>query len=280
MQVTKRNWTSTILGAVATSAAILASGTAVDAASGSVSATYAMTLGAFTLGVANAESQFDDEGYSVSLDGHVTGIARIFSNAHAELSSSGRFTGSTVQPMHFFLDSWEGDFYAGVRMELRSGAVTSMSIDPPAGDHPDLIPITSRHRRNIVDPLSAFMAPIADENLNPLTVCTRTVPIFDGWQRFDLELYYKTTRTVQSFAYTGPVFVCGARYQPIAGHRPDDDTVQRLLENDTLEIWLAPMGSGVPYLVPYFLGLDTQLGRLSIRASRLVFSAGPPPAAQ
>jgi hypothetical protein len=61
----------------------------------------------------------------------------------------------------------------------------------------------------------------------------------------------------------------------VAGHNPYDDSVQQMLANDSLEVWLALMGGEIPYLVPYYLGLDTEFGTLTVRAIRLVASEGP-----
>jgi hypothetical protein len=137
------------------------------------------------------------------------------------------------------------------------------------------VPLGPPHRRGVVDPISAFIMPLpVGRALDGAAACDRSIPVFDGWQRFDLQLYSKGMRHVRSgrAGYTGPVFVCGARYMPVAGHNPYDDSVQQMLDNDSLEIWLVALGGEVPYLVPYYVGLDTDFGTLSVRAVRLVLS--------
>lgn len=248
---------------------------AAERATGSVSALYALALGPFRLGQATAQSVFDEGGYAVTISGSVAGLARLFSDAHATLSSNGRLSGGKVLPQSFLLDSWEGESYVGVRMELDRGAVTGIELVPPLEEDPDRVPLDPPHRRGVVDPVSAFIMPLpAGGPLDGSSACNRSLPVFDGWQRFDLQLYFKGVRDVRSgqYGYTGPVFVCGARYQPVAGHNPYDDSVQQMLANDSLEIWLAALGGEVPYLVPYYVGLDTDFGTLSVRAVRLISS--------
>jgi hypothetical protein len=263
------------IGALVAIGLLVAPSEVANSATGSVSALYSLALGPFRLGQATAQSVFDESGYAVTISGEVAGLARLFSDAHATLSSNGRLSGGKVLPQTFLLDSWEGDSYVGVRMELDRGAVTGVELVPPLEDDPDRVPLAPPHRRGVLDPVSAFIMPLPVGHApDGPSACNRSLPVFDGWQRFDLQLYFKGTREVRSgqYGYTGPVFVCGARYQPVAGHNPYDDSVQQMLANDSLEIWLAALGGDVPYLVPYYVGLDTDFGTLSVRAVRLTSS--------
>jgi hypothetical protein len=103
--------------------------------------------------------------------------------------------------------------------------------------------------------------------------CDRTVRIFDGWQRFDVRLSFKRQREVKGpdGSYSGPVYVCGARFIPVAGHVPK--RVKSLANNKSIEIWLAPI-SDMSLLVPYSIQLNIPLGTLVVRASRLNFGDG------
>ena len=131
-----------------------------EAATGTVSALYALSLGPFRLGQATAESVFDEGGYAVTISGSVAGLARLFSDAHATLASNGRISGERVLPASFLLDSWEGQTYVSVRMELDRGAVTGLELVPPLEEDPDRVPLDPPHRRGVVDPISAFIMPL------------------------------------------------------------------------------------------------------------------------
>ena len=80
--------------------------------------------------------------------------------------------------------------------------------------------MTAANRRSIVDPLTAvlFSTAAAGETLSQ-DACRRTLPIFDGHQRYDLKLAFKRMDKVTAEkGYAGPVVVCSVSYEPIAGH--------------------------------------------------------------
>ena len=88
-------------------------------------------------------------------------------------------------------------------------------------------------------------------------VCRRTVPIFDGRQRYDLTLAFKRMDQVKSeHGYAGPVVVCMVRYFPISGHRPDRPAIKYLTEQRDIELALAPL-AGTRIVVPYRISVPT-----------------------
>ena len=57
------------------------------------------------------------------------------------------------------------------------------------------------------------------------------LPIFDGYQRFDLALSFKRMDEAKvEHGYQGPVVVCSVAYRPIAGHRPARFAIRYLME--------------------------------------------------
>ena len=144
----------------------------------------------------------------------------------------------------YTLDTSENGETTHVRMAMSGGRVTSLSAVPDLSPDPHRVPVTAKAKTSVVDPVSAFVVPTAVPDLTDGTAaCNRVVPIFDGWQRFDLHLFFKERRTVSGEfgAYSGPVFICGARYVAVAGHIPDRDSVRFMEENRNLEVWLAPV---------------------------------------
>ena len=81
-----------------------------------------------------------------------------------------------------------------------------LAATPPPGQ--DRVPVTAANRRSIVDPLTAvlFSAAAAGETLSQ-EACRRTLPIFDGHQRYDLKLAFKRMDKVTAEkGYAGPVW--------------------------------------------------------------------------
>jgi hypothetical protein len=234
-------------------------------------ASYAITIAGIPVGGVEAESQFTARGYAMSLRGFTRGISRLVSDATTLMASNGRFGRDRPLPATYTLDTTEDGSDARVRMVMREGTITSLTAEPGLVEAPDRVPVTDADRRSIIDPLSAFIVPVDAAGTTSGAVCDRTIPIFDGWQRYDIRLAYKETRSVDGSgeAYNGDVVVCSARYVPVAGHRPSREAVQFMASNTNLEIWLMPVGDG-SVMVPYNIIIGTRVGLMSIRSTRFV----------
>jgi hypothetical protein len=104
--------------------------------------------------------------------------------------------------------------------------------------------------------------------------CNRTIPVYDGFTRFDVVLNYSGTKQVKAVGYTGPVIVCAARYVPISGHRPNRRVTEFMAENKDMEVWLAPL-STARVLVPYKISVATLVGTTVIEAKEMSFGTQP-----
>ncbi|ODN69873.1 DUF3108 domain-containing protein [Methylobrevis pamukkalensis] len=131
------------------------------------------------------------------------------------------------------------------------------------------MPITAASKRNVVDPLSAVVIPVrSGADATGKAACDRTLPIFDGWTRYDIKLSYKEKQEVKTEGYTGPAVVCQARWVPVSGHRANKKSTQFMKDNRDLEMWLVP-ASGGKVMLPYRIAVKTMRGMLIVQASRL-----------
>ncbi len=236
------------------------------AADTTLKADYLITIAGITIGKVNAEGRFTASGYAATISGRTYGISRFVSDAHAVLAGNGRIHGSHVTPASYALDTDEKGFQTHVNMAMRGGAIVNLSAAPHLLPYPDRVPVTPTHKRNVVDPVGAFMVAVDQPmSVTGQSACNRTVKVFDGWQRYDVKLFLKQAKHVNNAAgaYSGQVFVCGARYVPVAGHRPDRESVQYMANNKRLEVWLVPV-DGTRVLVPYRILIGTQMGDLVI----------------
>ena len=129
--------------------------------------------------------------------------------------------------------------------------------------------MTAANRRSIVDPLTAvlFSTAAAGETLSQ-DACRRTLPIFDGHQRYDLKLAFnRMDKVTAEKGYAGPVVVCSVSYEPIAGHRASIPLVKYLSEGREMEMALAPI-AGTRLLAPFRLSVLSTLANLTIEANR------------
>jgi hypothetical protein len=233
-------------------------------------ASYVISLGGIVVGHASAESRFSGGAYVASINGSTSGVTRMVTDASARLSGSGRIAGSKVLPSSYKLDTKENGFNTHVTMEMQSGRITDLVALPNLARATDRIPVTATHKTGIVDPLGAFILPLDRPGIpSGRVACNRTVKVFDGWTRFDVELSYKETKAVDGRAgmYVGRVIVCGARYVPVAGHRTGFAPTMQLAENESLEIWFVPV-KNQSILVPYRIVVETRVGPLMIYATR------------
>ena len=246
------------------------------AADTTLKADYLITIAGITIGKVNAEGRFTGTGYAATISGRTYGISRLVSDAHAVLAGNGRIRGSHVTPASYALDTDEKGFQTHVSMAMRSGSIVNLSAAPHLMPYPDRVPVTPTHKRNVVDPVGAFMVAVNQpQAVNGPSACNRTVKVFDGWQRYDVKLTFKDSRHVinkDAGAYSGEVFICGARYVPVAGHRPDRESVQYMANNKRLEVWLVPV-NGTRVLVPYRILIGTQMGDLVILSQDFAVSA-------
>src|SRR5262249_55802368 len=154
------------------------------------------------------------------------------------------------------------------RMSFNGSNVKDLLVEPPLDQNPDRVPVTDAHRRGVLDPITAAIVPMAGtgDMLGP-QACRRTVPIFDGWYRFDLGFVFKRMERVQADrGYRGPVVVCSMLFRPIAGPRPSRYAIQYLTDQRDMELWLAPV-AGTRMLVPFRISIPTLLGTAVLQAT-------------
>ena len=234
-------------------------------------ARYRVSLIGLPIGAADASSSIDDKHYRVDLNVKLTGVASLISNLKMALASSGAVEGGAPTPLTYATTASNSHETRTLRMALASGSVRQVQYSPfwEEDKGPDHVPLTDAHRRDVLDPLSAFLLPVP-ANANPVgpSVCRSHVPVYDGYTRFDVSLTYVETREINEKGYSGPVTVCAARYTPIAGHKTTAKGTQFMAQNTDMEVWLAPV-SHARVVIPYRVSLMTQVGRIVVEASEL-----------
>jgi hypothetical protein len=96
--------------------------------------------------------------------------------------------------------------------------------------------------------------------------CDRTIPVFDGFARYDIRLSFVRAQDVQVKGYSGPVAVCAARYVPVAGHRPEAKSTQFMADNREIEVWLVPVARAHA-VVPLRVSIMTMSGLLLVEGT-------------
>lgn len=235
-------------------------------------ARYRISLSLLPLSIANGSLKVridDTKRYVTDLSARGMGFA-------ISAKSLGTIGGSINAPSSAAIDTRGGDEpKRSVRIAMVQGVVRGVVITPPIKQRPDRIPVSNEDQRGVMDPVSAMLLPMlpGKDPLAPAQ-CDRTLPIYEGSERFDITLSYDRTEKVKTVeGYEGSVLVCRARYKPISGHRPNRKQVREMEQNKTIEAWFAPVPDA-RVLAPWKVSLGTVVGTLNIEATR--FQAGEP----
>lgn len=246
-------------------------------AQGKLEARYSATVGGIEVGKGAWVIDIAEDQFTAAASGRTSGLMQVFAGGSGSTASRG-----TINPAgRLSASAYAANVASGgktdeVRMVLASGNVKDVTAHPPLEPNPDRVPVTDAHRRGILDPMTASLVSVAGSG-DPLTAeaCRRTLAIFDGRQRLDLELSFKRTDTVKAEkGYQGAVVVCSVHFNPIAGHRPSRASVKYLIEQRDIEMWLAPI-AGTRVLVPFRLSVPTPIGLAVLEAKQFLTSAQP-----
>lgn len=230
-----------------------------------LAAQFQITLAGFQVGKAFMTADYSGEDYKIDAHGRTTGLSRIISNGRARIISTGHLGPSRPVPETYALNS-KDSIQNIVQMALNRGNVAKLAVQPALKQAKTRVPVKARHRRNVIDPLSALLFPAKTESRLVPQECERTLPIFDGRLRFNIRMSYKRSAEVKTRdegSYRGKVLVCQVRFEPIAGHRADKLDVTRLKDHTGIEVWLAPLGN-TPMLGAYKVTIATKYGELAV----------------
>jgi len=250
-------------------------------AQGKLDAHYVATLAGVPIGKGAWLIEIGVEQFVAAASGMTSGLLRVCANSQGNRASRGAVRGDTLLPTLFVSTINNDKRVEELRIVMSAGTVKELVADPPTTASPDRIPLTDAHRRGVVDPMSAALMRVSGNgDLVSPEACRRTIPVFDGRMRFDLQLSFKRIDKVQALkGYQGPVAVCGVQFLPLAGYVPARPAIKYLMAQHDMEIWLAPI-PGTRIVVPYRMSVPTPLGQGVLEATQFVTAASlrSPPA--
>ena len=228
---------------------------------------YSISLLGLPIGSAAVNATIAAGKYKLDANAKLTGLAGVIVNSKGAATATGSIGSERMMPATFAASAATSNYNLTIRMAMAKGAAVGVEITPAYIVRPDRVPLSDADRRNIIDPLSAYVmsVPGTSEVIGP-EACNRTLAMFDGGVRFDIVLAYTGTRQVKGAGYDGPVAICSARYRPIAGHRPDRPATKFMIDNKDISVWLAPVGT-TRHVVPYRVSVLTTVGTTVIEAT-------------
>jgi len=240
-------------------------------AQGKLDAQYSATLAGIPIGKGSWVIDISDTRYMAAATGTAAGLARVFTGGHGATTVHG--TLQAGQPLVSIYDATivTSKKTNEVRLTVDNGDVMDSHLDPPLETEPDRVPITEAHQHGILDPMTASLlrTPGDGDPLSP-EACQRSLAVFDGRLRYDLQLAFKRMDRVKAAkGYAGPVVVCAVYFSPISGYIPSRVAIRYISKLRDIEVWLAPI-AGTRVLVPFRAQGPTPIGRVVVEATQFV----------
>jgi Protein of unknown function (DUF3108) len=252
--------------------ALAVTGFAGSATAASLDADYSISLLGIEIGSAKLAGTVDSSSYKLNITAKMTGLVGGVTGGRGAGNATGSLSVTRLNPATFAVTAASSSDTRTIRMALGSSAVQAIDIAPPIDVKPDRVPLSETHKRGIIDPISAFLMPVAVGKATSEAACNRSLPIFDGAARYDITMSYAGTRIVKLDGYQGSVVVCNVRYVPIAGHRSERKATAFMANNREISTWLAPI-AGTNLVAPVRVSVKTMVGTAVIEATR--FEADP-----
>lgn len=243
-------------------------------------ARYTVTFTGVTIGQGALVVEVNDEGYSAAGSAMVAGLLQLVTGGKGTAAARGQFVNGRVMPISYSGSSESKDRSQEVRLSGAAGTIREVVVLPRREPRRDRVPVTDEHRRDVVDPMSAALMPVAGESeLTGPAACDRTLPIFDGEQRYDLVFHFEGQDSARDVrGYAGPLAVCRVEYRPVAGHRAGRRQVRELSENRNIFVWLAPI-AGTRIVMPLRVSFASKVGTFVVQATRFAAEEKPRAAA-
>jgi len=231
-------------------------------------AEYNISFNGLSIGDFKFKSDLNGNDYDLKGQARISVLAGLLFEWRGDTASSGRVSASRPSPNSYSFGYRTSDKRETIDIEFSNNNVKGVAVDPPQKKSSARIPVTAKHMRNVVDPLSAVvMLTNVGSKKSGKEVCTRRLPIFDGKARYDLRLTYKKTKSVSTgHGYRGPAYICKVKFLPIAGHKRGDDENDHAAKSEGIEIWMIPLQEADVY-VPYYVYIPTAVGSAALTST-------------
>ncbi len=244
-------------------AAWLAGAAGAAAASQLYRTEYAISI--FGLSIARATMETTVSAGSYDLHGHflTSGLAHIFDETEGTVHVTGNDVKGKVVPSTFDLAYKHGRKNKSTSIRFVSGNVVSAQNVPPVKKRDPWVEVSPQDLLAVSDPLSALMIPAKSSR----DVCDRTISVFDGQTRANIQLSFNGTESFTTDGFTGETVLCSARFVPISGYQKGKKSIDYLANKSRISVSFALLGNSGIY-APVVARIGTRIGTLKIAATR------------
>jgi uncharacterized protein DUF3108 len=240
-----------------------------------VTAEYSINFNGIGIGDFKIDSDMNNTQYAIKARARISVLAGMLFEWRGDTASSGQVMARRPHPNAYSFGYQTGDRGESIDVKFSNNVVEEIAVRPPQRQASNRIPITRKHMLNVVDPMSAIvMLTNIGSNKSGAEVCTQRLPIFDGKQRYDIKLSFKSTKTISAAnGYNGPAYICKVKFMPIAGHKADDKDNEYAAKSEAMEVWMMPLPKAQLY-VPYYVYIPTPVGSASLTATGFSVEGG------
>ena len=244
-------------------------------AQGKLEAHFTATLSGLPIGKGTWVIDIADDHYTAAASAATAGLLRIFASGQATGAARGTLAGEKVTSSNYAVTIKTPKRTDDIQIAMQNGTVKEYKAEPK-DTNDDLVPLTDAQRKGVVDPMTAsLMRMPGTGDMMTAEACRRSLPIFDGRVRYNLQLAFKRMDTVTADkGYSGPAVVCSVHFIPLGGYVPGRFSIKFLTGQREMEIWLAPI-AGTRIVVPFRFETPTPLGHGVIEATQFVAVAQP-----
>ncbi|SMH58517.1 DUF3108 domain-containing protein [Azospirillum agricola] len=246
-----------------------------------LAATYRLHIGGLAVLDIVATLEMGDQSYRMEVKAQTEGFLNRLFPWQTVSRSDGAVRGGRLVPAHHSQSSVFREKPRSVTLEYDGqGNVAATVLPTPQEDGRE--PVPDAERQATYDPLSAFLTVLAASARGE--ACTRSLPVFDGRRRYDMQFQDVGPRLVGASRYSifsGTARQCRVSYRPVAGYArtaPGNGFWQRngaAAERPPADLWLAPVVPGQPPL-PVRLETDSDLGAVVIHLTGVTPPDGTP----
>jgi len=240
-------------------------------AQGRLEARYTATIAGIPIGSGTWAIDVVDTQYTAAASGSTSGLLRAFTGGQGDSTARGTLNGGRPLSSTYAVTISSRKKSDVIRFTIANGNVKDLQVDPPQDDDAERVPLTEAHQHGVFDPMTASMVRVpGNGELLSSEACQRTMAIFDGRLRYDMQFAFKRMDKVKATkGYAGPVVVCSAYFTPVAGYIPSRAAIKYLAKQRDMEVWLAPI-TGTRVLVPFRAQGPTPIGQAILEAYEFV----------
>ena len=188
--------------------------------------------------------ELNNNDYKIFGSAKANSVVSVIAKVKANFSSTGKITNNRLVPATHDVKFKNGKKSGRLKLGFTPNGVQEIKAKPKIRYKKGTVPLEKSHLRNVLDPVSSLLFPVKQSEIgNGRQVCNRTLPIFDGRERMNLALYYKSKGSAKIKGFRGDTFTCGVRYQPISGIRPHKKNIKFMKANRDMQVTVARMGN-------------------------------------